>query len=74
MSRTIVVGIAAAVVGWLFGWVLGATLGGNLLPDVELLGTRGYEATGLVGALAGAAMGTLLVLRSESRGRRSRVA
>lgn len=71
MTRTIVFGVGAAVLGWLVGGGLGATLGGNLLPDVEIFGTRGYEATGLVVALAGAATGALLV-RAAMRSARPR--
>ena len=35
------------------GFLAGATYGGNCAPDVFFAGVRGYEAMGLVGAVAG---------------------
>ena len=51
----ILIGFACAVVGLL----VGATIGGNLAVDFQFAGNRGYEATGVVGALIGLAIGVV---------------
>jgi hypothetical protein len=60
-------GIAVAVLGL----IVGATYGGNYATDFEFSGLRGYEATGLIGAVlgfvCGAALGSYLVDRLTRR-------
>ena len=51
----IFIGFACAVVGLL----VGATIGGNMAVDFRFAGNRGYEATGVVGALIGLAIGVI---------------
>ena len=41
--------------GAVLGLMVGAMLGGNLFPQFEFAGVRGYEAVGDLGALIGAA-------------------
>ena len=61
--RTIIK-IVACVVGCLIGAALGiylgAIFGGNYATDFEFASMRGYEATGLIGLLAGLPLGGLL--------------
>jgi hypothetical protein len=47
------------LLGAFIGLVLGANIGGNLAPDSELLGLRGYEGAGRLGLLLGIAAGGL---------------
>lgn len=39
------------------GMIIGALIGGNFATQFEFNGVRGYEATGQIGAIAGAALG-----------------
>ena len=49
----ILIGLTSGVVGLL----VGATIGGNMADDFRFAGNRGYEATGVLGALIGLAVG-----------------
>jgi hypothetical protein len=49
-------GIAVAVLGL----IVGATYGGNYATNFEFNGLRGYEATGLIGAILGFVSGGAL--------------
>ena len=50
---TILIALACGLVGLL----VGATIGGNMADDFRFAGNRGYEATGVLGALIGLAIG-----------------
>lgn len=50
----LVVATASVVSVTVVGFIVGATYGGNYAVTFELAGVRGYEATGLLGAMAGA--------------------
>ena len=70
--RALVLGTVLGLVGAVLGAFVGANVGGNFTPDWEFAGTRGYEATGLVGAwIGGAGLAALGVF--WGRERRSRV-
>jgi hypothetical protein len=45
------------------GMLVGALIGGNFATGFQLLGVRGYEATGQVGLILGAALGVLICWR-----------
>jgi hypothetical protein len=47
------IGLAAGIAGLL----VGALFGGNFATEFTFIGLRGYEATGQVGLLLGAALG-----------------
>ena len=49
--------LGGMALGSLLGLVLGALIGGNWATSFELLGLRGYEATGIVGLCFGLALG-----------------
>lgn len=51
----ILVGLACGVVGL----YVGATIGGNMAVDFQFAGNRGYEATGVLGALFGVVGGAI---------------
>lgn len=51
----ILIGLVCAVVGLL----VGSTIGGNMANDFRFAGNRGYEATGVLGALIGLAIGVV---------------
>jgi hypothetical protein len=61
--RTLVWGLLLSVglgaLGGALGLVAGAFFGGNFASSVQLFGLRGYEATGYLGMLLGAAAGVL---------------
>ncbi len=59
--------VAGALLGGVVLLVLGAFLGGNIAPEFELAGLRGYEATGIVGLLAGMVVGGALGGRLASK-------
>jgi hypothetical protein len=63
MVRTVIAGLGGAVAGFL----LGATLGGNFMADVELAGSRGYEAAGPIGAIVGAVLGVVVAAAMAAR-------
>lgn len=71
MSRALVLGAVLGLTGAMLGAFVGANIGGSFTPDWEFAGTRGYEATGLVGAWLGgaglAALGVFLGRRRRSR-------
>lgn len=52
-TKAVVAGIGGAVLGTLLGLIAGANIGGNWFTSVSFAGQRGYEATGLVGAVVG---------------------
>jgi hypothetical protein len=60
-------GVGGAALGAVLGLVAGANIGGNWFTSVSLPGQRGYEATGLIGAVVGGvafgAVGLWLALR-----------
>jgi len=72
MLRTSLMGFLGAVAGSLAGFLLGATVGGNLMAEFEFARTRGYEATGPIGAIAGAVVGALLTALMAARRSRMR--
>ena len=51
----ILIGFACAVAGLL----VGATIGANLAVDIRFSGNRGYESTGLLGAITGFVIGVV---------------
>jgi LPXTG-motif cell wall-anchored protein len=67
MPRGLAFGAILGLLGAILGGFLGANFGGNFAPDFEFAGTRGYEATGPIGTLLGAALfagcGSLLARR-----------
>jgi hypothetical protein len=46
-------GVIAGVLGGVIGFVVGAMYGGNYGTELEFVGLRGYEATGLLGGIGG---------------------
>jgi len=59
-------GVAATVGGFILGvlgWLVGALIGGNFAEEFTFCGVRGYEATGQVGFLLGAAAGVIVSCR-----------
>ena len=63
-------GSIGAVTGWVTGFLLGATVGGTSMADFGFAGSRGYEATGPIGAIVGAVVGALLAALMAARGSR----
>lgn len=49
--------LGGMALGSFLGLLLGALIGGNWATSFELLGLRGYEATGIVGLCFGLALG-----------------
>jgi hypothetical protein len=72
-GRAVAGGLAGVVLGALLGLIVGANIGGNWFTSFSFAGQRGYEATSLIGAVAGAvllgAVGVWLALRGRSRRR-----
>lgn len=60
IAACFVAGVAVAGAGAAGGVLLGATYGGRYAPQFEFAGVRGYEATGLIGELAGLVVAGLL--------------
>jgi hypothetical protein len=59
-ARSVLVGLAGAVIGMIIGFIVGADIGGNWMTGVSLGAHHGYEATAMVGAVFGAiVLGTL---------------
>jgi uncharacterized membrane protein YeaQ/YmgE (transglycosylase-associated protein family) len=54
-AKAIVTGVGGAVLGVLLGGIAGANIGGNWFTSFSFAGQRGYEATGLIGAVVGGA-------------------
>jgi hypothetical protein len=52
-ARAVVMGVVGAALGTLLGLIVGANIGGNWFTSFTLAGQRGYEATGLLGAVVG---------------------
>lgn len=52
-EKNFMIGIAV-IIGFLAGAFIGATIGGNYFVDFAFLGTRGYEAAGLLGGILSA--------------------
>ncbi|WP_412739472.1 hypothetical protein [Krasilnikovia sp. MM14-A1259] len=53
-NAVIIAGVAgAAALGVLLGGIVGANIGGNWYTSFSFAGQRGYEATGLIGAVVG---------------------
>lgn len=72
MLRTLSIGLVGAAAGAAAGFLLGATVGGNFMSDVAMAGSRGYEATAPIGAIAGGVAGALLGPLVASRRSRTR--
>lgn len=53
-------GLILSAIGLVIGLVTGFNIGGNYYPEFAFLGVRGYEATGYLGAMFGAAAGMFL--------------
>ena len=51
--RTVVIGFGGAVLGAVMGLLIGANIGGNWFTSLSIAGQNGYEATAMLGALAG---------------------
>lgn len=62
-------GLAVICLG-LIGWVIGAYLGGNYAVNFVIKGLRGYEASGLIGSIAGTLAGMLWVLSRRVKQRK----
>ena len=60
MIREVLFAVSFGLAGCGAGWFFGAAVGGNVAPGFSFAGTRGYEATGLIGAIAGALAGMIL--------------
>lgn len=50
-------------VGFVVGLITGIQIGGNYFTSFEFLGTRGYEATGLIGSWVGLVLFGLIGFR-----------
>jgi hypothetical protein len=50
-------------VGFVVGLITGIQIGGNYFTSFEFLGTRGYEATGLIGSWVGVVLFGLIGFR-----------
>jgi hypothetical protein len=59
--------LGGMALGSFLGLLLGALIGGNWATSFELLGLRGYEATGIVGLCFGLALGGYAGARLTSR-------
>jgi hypothetical protein len=63
-------GVGGAAVGAMIGMIGGADIGGNWFTSFTIAGQRGYEATGLLGAVVGGVIlggvGVWLGLRRRS--------
>lgn len=69
----IVGALVLLITGAVVGTFVGIDIGGNYFPAFEFAGSRGYEATGLIGFWVGAALGAVLGAWLGSRiGRRSK--
>jgi uncharacterized membrane protein YeaQ/YmgE (transglycosylase-associated protein family) len=44
----------------MLGMLIGALIGGNFATEFQFNGVRGYEATGQVGFIIGAALGAMI--------------
>lgn len=53
-------GVILSVIGLVIGLIIGMNIGGNYFTEFELLGGRGYEAAGYLGAIIGFVTGMLL--------------
>jgi len=62
MWRGVAVVVSGSILG-ILGWLVGAQIGGNFAEAFTFGGVRGYEATGQVGFLVGAAIGIILSWR-----------
>lgn len=60
MRKKILLGLIGGLLLAIIGFFIGMNLGGNYFASFEFLGGRGYEATGYLGAIIGAAIGLLL--------------
>lgn len=71
MILKLIIGTIAVFLSAIPGFLAGATIGGNYLNDFTAFQMRGYEATGLIGALvfsvAAAALSVGLVTRRDRR-------
>ena len=52
--------LAVGIICGIVGMLIGAYLGGNYATNFQLNGVRGYEATGQVGFVVGAALGIFI--------------
>jgi hypothetical protein len=71
MVAQLAVGSIVSLLFAIVGWVLAATCGGNYAVDFVAFQVRGYEATGMIGALVfslfGAALSVWLIARRHER-------
>ncbi len=63
--------VASGLALGMLGLFVGALIGGNFAVDFRFNGVRGYEATGQVGFLIGAATGVVLSWRVLAKRRKS---
>jgi hypothetical protein len=55
--------LVVVIICGLVGMVIGAYLGGNYATSFQFNSVRGYEATGQVGFIVGAALGIFITLK-----------
>jgi len=58
--RVVLAGLIGGIALAILGLIVGGTYGGNYAPDFEFNSLRGYEATGLIGAILGFVSGGAL--------------
>ena len=59
LGKAAIVVLSGLILG-LIGMLIGALIGGNFATGFQFNGVRGYEATGQVGFILGAAIGVLV--------------
>jgi len=59
--------LGAGVVGGIVGMIIGAYLGGNYAVGFQFNGVRGYEATGQLGFIIGAALGVIITWKRTKK-------
>ena len=66
MPKKFLLYLLVPLIGFIFGLIgmlIGALIGGNYFTEFQLMGLRGYEATGQVGFILGGAAGLALSYR-----------
>jgi hypothetical protein len=60
ITLKIAIVFSSALILGMLGMLVGAYIGGNFATNFQLIGVRGYEATGQVGFILGAALGIVI--------------
>ena len=60
IALKIAIVFSSALIFGMLGMLVGAYIGGNFATNFQLIGVRGYEATGQVGFILGAALGIII--------------